>query len=264
MNGALPFWTFSEPKPGADPGQNEDRFAVAQFGPMLIASASDGASGALFSGQWAERIVGSVTPEWFRIDDDQVIRRVGGLAEDFDPMADVSDPDFVLEDKWAEHGSAATLASVLVDPPHVRALAVGDSIIGLHTSTGAAFFPIDATEAFGRHPRLIESRPTSGLEIERWAFDVSPGDVITLSTDAVGAHLVGQRPTADRVRQLVEELDDGTNLRDVLTSRAGIELGGSLDDDLTIVVIEIPDQRRGTRPRSILDLVRRWLGLSRS
>lgn len=261
MSELLAYSAFTEPKPGATPEQNEDRSAVRRHGSAWLAAVSDGASAALFSGHWAELILDSISPDWFGADD-QLIRDVRLLGKEFDPLDGALNRDFVLEDKWAEQGSSATLAAVLVHDHDVQVLAIGDSIIGLHNSGGAKFFPLDETSEFGRHPPLISTRPGDSLKIQRCAFSASPGDVVTLSTDAVGARFVARRPTATRMKQLVEELQRGSNLRTVLDGPRGEPdaLGNTtLDDDLTLVVLQFRSDAGDGQPTLWHERLRRWL-----
>ena len=93
---------------------------------------SDGASSSAFASSWARALVETVTSGWFADSDfDELLDPV---RKKFDPLVSRPDANFILEDKWNEEGSHATVVAAWVRPgasgADVSAVAVGDSVIG--------------------------------------------------------------------------------------------------------------------------------------
>lgn len=238
-------WT--EPKPGKRAKSNGDAFVVRpdDEGAGWFIVLSDGASSSAFASSWARALVETVTSGWFTDSDfDELLDPV---RKKFAPLGSRPDANFILEDKWNEEGSHATVVAAWVRPgasgADVSAVAVGDSVIGFESRRSTTMWPLSAATDFTSRPALVSSQPGSRSTIKRAKIQVPAGDVLFCATDGVGkwiaAHKNDEVPVVRRLmRTLAESPERG--LRSTMVEIGGDEAVDALDDDLTFVCLDVP------------------------
>jgi serine/threonine protein phosphatase PrpC len=255
--------TWSEPKPGNAPQENEDAFAMrvlSERGDQMLIALADGASATIHARAWAQALVASAEPKWLSLGDHELSARLDSVRDGFDASPRAPQP-WYMERKSARDGSQATLLVLLLGPAgddtgtEIQAVAVGDcNLIVLHNDGRTASFPVEASGQFKSAPELVSSRPQAGLRYCRWTTRISPGDWILACTDAVGQWMLACLE-ADRKDALIQVLRDlaGTSSREPAgpkrssAGQAGIlrkTLTGSAfrhplrEDDLTLIVCQ--------------------------
>lgn len=238
--------------------ESADAFiAVSPIGgaPELVAAVADGASSDVFAKQWARRLTEGVSSSWFDMSDRGIIDAVDALRADFNPLANGSPVDFMVENKWLERGSNSTLVAVRIRPIvgspgaplacgtlRVEAIAVGDSVVGSFSRDSASTFPILAVDEFSNYPNLIGSEVGAHFDLSRSVFDLAPGGVLILASDAIAKWFVGRVDDPSIVIDLVSLLKSmptaGVDLRQVIAKDVTNFGPPELDDDLTLLVIE--------------------------
>jgi hypothetical protein len=233
---------------------NEDAVRIeggrAAGGSSVFVAIADGVSAAPFSGEWARALVDAASPAW--LDDDRdgdLMADIDVVRRGFDPMADVGDEgDFVLEDLWRERGSAATLLLVELvagaGSAHLRAAAVGDTVVLVSDAASVVSFPVGAAADFTSRPRTVRTGPDD-VVVQRWSRDVPPGSWVAMASDGVGAWMLGLAEDSG-ARALYEWL--GAVDDDSLPA---------VDDDLTLVLLRVPDRAPMTLWQRVVRFVTR-------
>jgi hypothetical protein len=202
---------------------------------------ADGAGSTPFAGAWARALVDAARPRWAT---DGLAQGVEGVRRSFDPLAgDGAEVDFVLEDLWNERGSAATLAVAAVRSEGRRtrcfAQTVGDCLLLVSEPDRLASFPMRASAEFSNRTEAVTTQRPE-LPIKSASYDLPSGSMLALASDAIGAWLlrVNEREGPARVHSWLRGASE-SNLPDV-------------DDDVTLVVLDVPRSR-------MADRVRRWV-----
>lgn len=260
---------WSAPKPGHDPGDNQDAYEArwvrgqADQRGMLLA-VSDGASSTVYAGPWARTLVAAAELEWPSLDDQALTARLDAARERF-RLGFPADPPWYVAHKLAKEGSQAALVVVSFQSVPgagevlVQAVAVGDCALIVFRGDGStASFPISDSAGFGVSPRLISTKPQPDLQYDRWESSLRPGDVAVVCTDAVGKWTLQGIESGDRnalVRVLVDVLGEdpaagsgepaaGSDLFDRLADGSGPQ---RLPEDDVTAVLCIPIRPGRTR-----------------
>ncbi|MDR7172842.1 hypothetical protein J2W56_006608 [Nocardia kruczakiae] len=224
----------SVPKPGEDPGDNEDR--VDWLGCRI--ALSDGASRSARPEVWADLLVSSfvhgggdpLDPEQIKVLRDRW--RASVFSDDL--------PGYAVS-KLAE-GGAATFLGLQIDPAsrtyHVRA--VGDTCL-LHVRNGTILVagPLEHPDAFSCYPALISTLP-GVYDHEQTAWEhygaFESDDALVLATDAAAAFLLGANTELCQELIATGVLDDEIDFADwVRYARAE----GMASDDTTVCVVRL-------------------------
>ena len=189
-------------------------------------------------------LVEAATPRWL---DGDLLAGVDAVRDRFDPLTTAGDDvDFVLEDLWRERGSAATLLIAEIagsaDRTSIRAAAVGDSVVLVSDQHSVTSFPLAATVEFSSETETVGTSRRD-VVVQRWAKDLSPGSQVAIGSDGIGVWMLGlaERAGAVTLFDWLREVDEGA-LPEV-------------DDDLTLVLISVPDRQSRWRRfvRSLTD-----------
>ena len=195
---ALFHLAWSLPKGGNTAQQNDDAWRVESIpddpGPRgLLVALADGATEAVYSGQWARHLVQSAQADWPLLGDAELNERLETLRASFSPMVAEEKPlPWYVRDKLRIQGSQAALllASILAAGEGtyfaIKAVSVGDCCLVLLRANGELrAFPIETVADFGVHPALVGTRSDMPLICTRWEDQLNPGDVLLVCTDAV-------------------------------------------------------------------------------
>jgi hypothetical protein len=178
--------TFSVPKAGSTPEQNED--AVTANPATFRAAVCDGASEGWASGVWARHLAHQLadapaSPQSFQEWVAMARRMAVGMQS---PVV-----SWYAEEKQAQ-GAFSTLCGVtfMTGPDggwKYQAVAVGDSCLFHRRGNElVAKFPLETAAEFGNQPALLGSLPESGLPEPGWfAGRAGPGDAFYMMTDAL-------------------------------------------------------------------------------
>jgi hypothetical protein len=240
---------WSGPKPGHAAGQNQDAYEVRRLrdtstGDAVLLTISDGASSTVHAGPWARALVSAAELDWPSLDDETLTARLDAARKRF-PLDQPDDLPWYISHKLAREGSqAALLVASLMPAPGtreilLRTVAVGDCTLIVFRRDGSVeSFPVSASTDFGFSPRLISTKPQPGLQYDRWAGSVEPGDVLVACTDALGRWML----------ETVEAADTGSFfslLLNVLDSDSAPELSmPPAGDDFFRLLTESAGQRR--------------------
>jgi hypothetical protein len=189
---------WSLPKGGNTAQQNDDAWHVESIpgdpGPDgLLVALADGATEAVYSGQWACHLVQSARADWPLLGDAELNERLGTVRASFSPIvAEEKSLPWFVRDKLLTQGSqtALLLASILAAEEGacfaIKALSVGDCCLLLLRASGELrAFPIETAADFGVHPALVGTRLNPPLTYARWEDELHYGDVLLACTDAV-------------------------------------------------------------------------------
>jgi hypothetical protein len=211
-------WTVQ--KEGYEPQQNEDAHRVEPLGADagatgLLLAVADGASEAIYASRWASALVAGVEPDWPTLSDADLGTRLQQVRGAFSPLDSLAEAPWYIRNKYQAEGSQATLLAATLTPcPDVpaftlRAFAVGDPLLLLLRQDGETLsFPIQRADDFGLNPALISTRPQPRLQYQRTEATLSPGDLLLLSTDALGRWLLQclEQGEPEQLRSLLEAL----------------------------------------------------------
>jgi hypothetical protein len=208
---------------------------------------ADGAGSTPFAGDWARALVAAAEAEWVHRGFEESVERV---RETFDPFASGAfDDDFIVKDLWRERGSAATLAAAVVrskgDLTRCRVSIVGDCLMVISEPTALASFPFEAANQFSNRTEAVRTLEAA-LNVQAHEFEVPPGSILALASDAMGAWLLKlfEREGAERVHRWLRTVTED-ELPDV-------------EDDLTLLVLDVPSL--APAPRGLGKRVRAFVG----
>ena len=189
---------FTLAKDAESPHENQDACRVDADG--LAAAIADGVSSAIFSRAWAHILTEAVLADPLNPEEPEPLARwLAARRQTWSSRIDASQLSWFQKPKLRD-GAFTTLLWVRpVDKahgsPHVstcllRAFAIGDSCL-FHVRGGAllAKFPIGLAAEFEAHPTVIGSidlKHDDRLAFHRLDLSCLPGDLIVLSTDAIG------------------------------------------------------------------------------
>jgi|GEM_PF-3143875 len=192
---------WSLPKGGNTAQQNDDAWRIASIpgdhpAPEgLLIALADGATEAVYSGQWARHLVQSAQADWPLLDDAALDDRLQTVRAGFSPAGTGERPlPWYVHDKLLTQGSQAALlvasiASVSAAEGArfaIKAVSVGDCCLLLVRTNGELrAFPIETAADFGVHPALVGTHASTPLTYGRWEERLEPGDVLLACTDAV-------------------------------------------------------------------------------
>jgi hypothetical protein len=236
----LHYRAFCEPKHGHGVDELEDACAanVAQ-GQFAIA---DGATESAYAALWARMLVdgfvdcpSAETACW--------ASWLPTLQRRWESEVGQQPLSWYAEIKW-QQGAFATFLGAIVEPPHWRALAVGDSCL-FHISDRRVnlAFPMSRSCDFGCCPWLIGSRGSTPQALAqreaRIQGDFAPGDRLYMMTDALAQCFLRQTECGERPWELLEHLltsDDGaTSFNSWIRA---LRCGGQIrNDDVTLLAI---------------------------
>jgi hypothetical protein len=195
---ALFHMAWSLPKGGNTAQQNDDAWRVESIpvdpGPEgLLMALADGATEAIYSGQWARHLVQSAQADWPLLGDAELNDRLETVRASFSPIVAEGKPlPWYVRDKLRIQGSQAALllASILGAEEGtyfaIKAVSVGDCCLVLLRANGELrAFPIETVADFGVYPALVGTRSDMPLIYTRWEDQLNPGDVLLACTDAV-------------------------------------------------------------------------------
>jgi hypothetical protein len=189
-------WSLT--KAGNSAQQNDDAWHIASIPGEpglegLLIALADGATEAIYSGQWARHLVQSAQPDWPLLGDTQLNERLETVRVSFSPVATGEKPlPWYVHDKLRTQGSQATLllASIVGTKEGacfaIKAVSVGDCCLLLLRANGERrAFPIENAADFGVYPALVGTHPGTPFTSARWEDQLNPGDVLLACTDAV-------------------------------------------------------------------------------
>jgi hypothetical protein len=202
---------------------------------------SDGVGSTTFAGAWARALVAAAEPAWAS----------GGLAEGaekvretFDPLAGGEEVDFILEDLWHERGSAATLLVASVESRGERTscnvAAVGDSVLIVSQPERFTSFPLSTSGEFSNRTEAVRTRGARSTP-RSWTGQLPAGSAVALASDGIGKWIVRRGE------------DEGAESLHLWLKRISEAELPDLDDDLTLMILDVPDcppRRRGRLCRS--------------
>ncbi len=193
--------TWWSPKGGYDASEYEDAHSVGENAPgvPLRVAVADGATGATFSGLWANLLATDYTSG--RLTTETLPVRVAFLARDWEKRVQSQPLPWYAQAKVSNEGSHAALIGVtlLPDTGFYQVLAVGDCALfhlrpaepGADTFRVVRAFPFARWEDFSGTPTLIGTKPTTRANISAHTVvqtgTVQAGDVLYLMSDALAA-----------------------------------------------------------------------------
>jgi hypothetical protein len=225
-------WSQAGPDPSA---LNDDAVRVVTspgHGAVrrLFVALADGAGSTIFAGAWATRLVDAAEPRWLSGD---LTAELAAVRAGFDPLASSDgDIDFILEDKWRDEGSAATLLVATVelsddegDAAELDVLVVGDSVVIVSDGTAVSSFAVATAAAFTDRPDLVGSRDEGDARpaLQRLSRRVPAGSVVAFASDGLAKWML-----------TYVEREGSPALHDWLC-RADASMLPRVDDDLTLV-----------------------------
>lgn len=189
---------WSTPKPDAESGrENEDRFWLSDYRPgepmnsCLHAAVADGASGSLFSREWARELVrlyGSLPREeilW----EEAIQSWKGKIAG--------KDLPWYLEARKAEGAQAAFTGVTCHADGAWNAIAAGDCcLLQRRDNALQTVFPLTRADDFSSTPALwaTHAKPAQNVSATRHAAGCwEPGDSLYLMTDALALWFLRER-----------------------------------------------------------------------
>jgi hypothetical protein len=189
---------WSLPKGGNTAAQNDDAWQVESIPSDLrpeglFVALADGATEAIYSGQWARHLVQSAQADWPLLGDAELNERLETVRASFSPVAEGEKPlPWFVRDKLRTQGSQAALLLVSIVGAQagtcfaLKAVSVGDSCLLLLRANGELrAFPIETVADFGVHPPLVGTRSRTLLTYAPWEDQLHYGDVLLACTDAV-------------------------------------------------------------------------------
>jgi hypothetical protein len=184
-------WTT--PKPDAESGkENEDRFWLSgcrpddSFENCFRAAVADGASGSLFSREWARELTRVYCQSSHSLPDDVLWQRA---AADWEHCIAGKDLPWYLAAKRAEGAQAAFIGVSCCKNGTWEAVAAGDCCLFQRRGTAlAALFPLTRVDDFSFSPALWATHalpPQNAAATRREAGRWEIGDCLYLMTDAL-------------------------------------------------------------------------------
>lgn len=259
---------YSATKKGAT--RNEDahypkNFAEVEKGAVM--AVADGASSAIFSGEWAETLVSATVHKCrsAKLQDLQertFVQKIKEICESYRPAT--AEDNLFIKNKFLQVGSHATFLWAQVEAQAqsshlVWAIAVGDScLIKLHAGkakvTGS--FPLERVEEFGTTPPLISNRSQDAPQFKQTLWTVDKNEILLLASDAMakwilsmdaggrGKLLVARITTLLQSREKFEEF--------VMAQRESKECPLENDDTTLVACIPLPLYRKMYRKDNFL------------
>jgi hypothetical protein len=189
----IPLRVFSLPKQGCTPDENED--ACAHDAERGLYALADGASESGFARLWADLLV----REFVRRPEPQLgpwASWLPALQQRWAQEVEHLDLPWYAEMK-VQQGAFATFLGVVVQPPALQAVAVGDSCLFLLRDAALyRKFPVESSADFSLTPWLVGSRRFDESSLaERTKClrcDWQPGDRLWLMTDALAQWFLQQ------------------------------------------------------------------------
>lgn len=209
---------FKIAKQGNLPLECEDDFYFLGTSVFVI---SDGASEAVFSREWSNTLVHSVSShlpseftsekirQWFKA----LLPTLYQTWEEQIPAYDTL--PWHGQHKF-KRGSSSTLLFMHLTLNHYQAFAVGDScLFHIRDHELLKTFPISASDEFGTHPYLIHTQegiPDSEEALQILESDYQPGDCFLMATDALSAWLIKEHETGTNPWSRILEITDQLTL----------------------------------------------------
>jgi len=235
------------------PERNEDAFRVTidetEHGWRAFLVLADGAGSKLFSGEWAHALVDAATPGWLG---DSLATEVDRVRRRFDPFEGQADgADFMREEKWREEGSAATFLAALVEPEgahtRCRVTSVGDSLLLVSHPDRLTSFPFQVSSQFGNRTDAVHSQRKSFTRRE-WNFALGSRCLLAMASDAMGAWLLRRHE------------EQGARSVHAWLNCASERHLPSVDDDVTLAVLDVTSSRALRPVDFVADRLRRRVG----
>jgi hypothetical protein len=252
-NPAFEVASWSVPKPGHRPDQNQDAFAGEEKDGRLRLCMSDGVTEESFDSRgWAralcdgflERPAGGMGSKWLNDRLQELATAFAGKVEARVAAADTTKAYSWLAKPRAEMGSKATLLGVEVGPigskrsAYWRAFAVGDTnLFVVRDGKMLRAWPLESSRDFDIRADVAS---TKSAERTQWRTDgkgwVREGDRLYLMTDALAQYVLRREEAGDPVWRSLEELGgESAFARFVERARAD----GMTGDDTTLQRIVI-------------------------
>ncbi len=238
-------------KQGNSPAENEDRFSLRRKKNILLA-ASDGATEASYSGEWAELLVRSgwkhllLSKSHYRaitVPQEMVRNWLEPIRQEFNASQSTKSLPWYSVEK-ARQGAFATFLGFRMSPRgQWMAVSCGDTCLirlarGLIIDSFPIFDPVD----FENQPNLVSSKPGSPIpEMAIHSGELVGGDeIIVLATDALAAWILSEDIQLERVNKLIqcESEEEFCGLISMERQKGNIK-----NDDTTVVI------HRGSPPR---------------
>jgi hypothetical protein len=199
-----------------------------------VAAVADGAATSYRAARWSAALVESFVAGEVSMTPAGFSAWVTGLGERFqDRSVDVSDTASWYASDASRRGSFATFCGLRLDPsggPGYSAVHVGDACLFHTRGDRLVAATMDDPSAFDAMPELLSSADYDGSRgAERARFssgEVAPGDILFLTTDALGAAMLRLARAGQSVwrffgavgqegfRSVVEALRDATVMED--------------------------------------------------
>lgn len=222
-----------------------------------VMALADGATGAIFSGQWAELLVSRAVAEWKPVrdlTDEILIRNIRALAEAYRP--EIPQGDWFVRNKFARIGSQATFLLAQVEsaedsPPEIHAVAVGDScLLKVNQETWELLdsFPLKGAREFGSSPALVTNRIKDDLRFQRADWRLGEREILLLATDALAKWMLGILAAGkgkDELGRLVHCLKDAREFEKFVALRREGDLEN--DDTTLLACIPVSQELPGTK-----------------
>lgn len=161
-----------------------------------VMAVADGASGGIFSGEWAEALVDATVAECGPanvqdLKEDIFAQKIKEICRAYQPVIDTA--NLFIKNKFAHVGSQATFLWAQVEAhtqsPHlVWAIAVGDSCllkVNVKTWEITGSFPLTKVEDFGSSPDLISNKSQNALRFKQTLWNLEKGEILIMASDAM-------------------------------------------------------------------------------
>jgi len=225
-------WTVSRDQDHAEWNEDASRAEAAggSFGWRAFIVVADGVATMPFGGAWARALVEAADPTW--TSPAGLESGVQSARERFDPLeAFRATSDFVLERLWSERGAAATLLVADVTSAGRHAVChlaiVGDCLFLMSDGDQLVSFPRSKASELTNRTNAVRTKMTQ-LSVESHTYSVRSGTILAMASDAMGAWLLRQG-----------EGDGPGRVHTWLSTATESDLP-NLDDDLTLVLLEVP------------------------
>jgi Protein phosphatase 2C len=215
----------SQPELNEDASRVDLRVGPTDWAALLVVA--DGAGSTPYAGAWAKALVDAANSSWATYG---VAQGVADVRREFNPLR-AREADFILEDLWNERGSAATLIVAAVEATGVgtqcSASIVGDCLMLVSLPDSLTSFPMKAASEFTNRTNAVSTQREE-IRVESTACDVPAGALLALSSDGIGAWLLG----------LLEREGPGAVYEWLRTASDSVL--PQVEDDLTLLVLHVP------------------------
>lgn len=253
-------WTT--PKPDAESGkENEDRFRLSGYRPSepmgvsLSAAVADGASGSLFSREWARELArGYCDMSRLSLPSTAFLKKA---KRDWEQSIVSKELPWYLEARKAEGSQAAFLGVTCREDGTWDALAAGDCCLFQRRDGRLLLaFPLTRADDFSHHPALwaTHAQPAqNAAAARRIAGDWEPGDSLYLMTDAAAHWFLREIEIKRDPWVWLDGIQSGKDFRQRVNLLR--ENGRLRGDDTTVLHLHFDDYRKeSTQDGALADI----------